>query len=230
MGSEGKTLFIQHCSRCHGINGTGGEGPSLDRDLLPRAADDAAFADIISNGIPGTSMPGNWALGDKEVSALIGYVRSIRTNGKKESYEAIGNAENGLLQMEKQGCFSCHMLGGRGKSIGPDLETIGSRRGTEYLKDAIMDPGKHKLLDENGFILYLVVEVTRQNGKKIKGVRINEDTFTLQLKDTENQIYSFRKNEVEIQRSKEASLMPSFSNTLSEAEIDDIIAYLVKQR
>ena len=226
--SAGKTLFVQHCSRCHGINGAGGEGPALNRYYLPRASNDAAFADLIANGIPGTSMPGNWALADKEIATLIHYVRSLGEKDKRTTNPVRGDAENGLVLMEKSGCFSCHALGERGVSIGPDLESIGSRRGVDYLRDAITNPGKQKLLDENGFILYLVVEVTLQNGKEIIGIRINEDTFTLQLKDAQNVIYSFRKNEVEIQRSKEASLMPSFSNSLSETEVDDIIAYLTK--
>ena len=31
--TSGKQLFDIHCSRCHGIGGTGGEGPSLTRSF-----------------------------------------------------------------------------------------------------------------------------------------------------------------------------------------------------
>jgi mono/diheme cytochrome c family protein len=74
---KGKELFILHCSRCHGVQGGGGEGPALNRAYLPRASDDASFSGIIEYGIPGTGMAGNWMLGRKEISQVVAYVRSL---------------------------------------------------------------------------------------------------------------------------------------------------------
>jgi len=210
------------------MKGGGGEGPALNRFYLPRASNDTAFASIIMNGIAGTSMPATWVLSENEIEKLIYYVRGF---SKAEKEEITGDSENGLVLMEKSGCFSCHAIGQKGISIGPDLASVGLRRGSTYLRDAINNPGKKKILDENGFILYLVIDATLQNGKTITGVRLNEDTFTLQMKDADNHFFSFRKSEVrDFQRRKEASLMPSFSNTLSATEIEDIIAYLMKQK
>lgn len=210
------------------MKGGGGEGPALNRYYLPRASNDTAFANIIMNGIAGTSMPATWALSDKQIAQLIHFVRGLSANEKEE---ITGDPVNGLVLMEKSGCFSCHVIGEKGISIGPDLASVGLRRGITYLRDAINNPGKQKILDENGFILYLVVEATLQNGKSITGVRLNEDTFTLQMKDAENNFYSFRKSEVrDFQRRKETSLMPSFSDRLSAEETEDIIAYLMKQK
>jgi cytochrome c oxidase cbb3-type subunit 3 len=224
-GVDGQTLYAQHCSRCHGMKGGGGEGPALNRYYLPRASNDTAFANIIMNGIAGTSMPATWALSDKQIAQLIHFVRGLSEN---EEEEITGDPVNGLVLMEKSGCFSCHVIGAKGVSIGPDLASIGLRRGSAYLREAINNPGKQKILDENGFISYLVVDATLQSGKTITGVRINEDTFTLQMKDAENHFYSFRKSEVrDILRRKEASLMPSFSDILSAEETEDIIAYLM---
>ena len=41
--AQGKKLFEGMCARCHGIDGTGEEGPNLNRPTLTRAADDDAL-------------------------------------------------------------------------------------------------------------------------------------------------------------------------------------------
>jgi hypothetical protein len=77
--------------------------------------------------------------------------------------------------------------------------------------------------------MYLVVNVTLRNGRTVTGVRYNEDTFTIQLKDTNNNFYSFRKGEVRsIQRNTEASVMPQVA--FSDEQLNNIVAFLVKQR
>lgn len=222
----GKSLFIAHCSRCHGVMGGGGEGPSLSRTNLPRAANDADLAKIISEGIPGTSMPGNWTLDGKQVNYLIEYVRSLsKTEGEELTLK--GDATKGLALFEKSGCSSCHVINGKGRSFGPDLNRIGSRRGLLHLQERLMHPGKSKLTDELGFIQFLVIEVQLNDGTKIRGIRTNEDTFSIQLRDKDNKLYSFRKNEVKsINRFSGESLMPAF-DSLSESDRNDIVAYLM---
>ncbi len=59
----GEKVFDAHCARCHGIGGTGGEGPTLAVPMLRHAGDDEALASVIENGIENTDMPGNWMLG-----------------------------------------------------------------------------------------------------------------------------------------------------------------------
>ena len=53
----GKKLFDGMCARCHGIDGTGDEGPSLNRPTLSRAATDEALREVIRDGIPDRGMP-----------------------------------------------------------------------------------------------------------------------------------------------------------------------------
>ena len=38
--TSGKSLFDAQCARCHGVGGTGGEGPSLAVPILRHAGDD----------------------------------------------------------------------------------------------------------------------------------------------------------------------------------------------
>jgi mono/diheme cytochrome c family protein len=41
--ADGERLFRVHCARCHGIDGSGGEGSNLVRSKLKHAADDEAL-------------------------------------------------------------------------------------------------------------------------------------------------------------------------------------------
>jgi len=64
-------------------------------------------------------------------------------------------------------------------------------------------------------------------GREVRGVRINEDPFTIQLRDTTNQFHSYRKSDLK-QLDKEfgKSLMPSFRGRITDAELNDLVAYL----
>jgi hypothetical protein len=82
-----------------------------------------------------------------------------------------------------------------------------------------------------GFSEFLPVVVVTREGREIRGLRINEDSFTIQVRDTANQLYSFRKADLSrIEKQSGKSLMPSFSDRLSKPELDDLIAYLSSLR
>ncbi len=49
-------------------------------------------------------------------------------------------AEDPKQMMTSLGCFACHQLGGEGNAIGPALDGIGSRNGTEFIRRSILDP------------------------------------------------------------------------------------------
>jgi putative heme-binding domain-containing protein len=217
---------LKYCGRCHGVEGGGGEGPALNAGYLTRAASDTVMAEIITNGIPGTAMPATWILTSAESTAVIRYVRSLSSH---DGQLVSGDAGKGASLFQESGCYSCHAINRLGRSVGPDLSTIGSRRGSGFIRQAIAEPGKQKTRNQDGFIMYLVVNVTLRNGRTVTGVRYNEDTFTIQLKDTNNNFYSFRKGEVRsIQRNTEASVMPQVA--FSDEQLNNIVAFLVKQR
>ena len=223
--SRGRLLFSNHCGRCHGLKGGGGTGPSLQRPTLVRAPDDEALASIIMNGIPGTGMPGSWMLGPEEVMDLIAFVRQL---GETATEPITGNVNKGReLFMGKGACLTCHIIDGEGNSLGPELTGVGLRRGANYLRQAIQHPGKEKPVDSRGFATYLVVEVELKDGRRVRGVRIKEETFSIQLRDAANQIHSFRKDELKSLRAqKDESLMPSFRETFTPEEIDHLVAFL----
>jgi putative heme-binding domain-containing protein len=226
LSRSGQKLYIKYCGRCHGVVGGGGEGPALNTGYLPRAANDTLLAALVANGIPGTGMPSNWMLGPPDVTAIVHYVRALSSHGGKVIR---GDAGKGAKLFQESGCYSCHTINRLGRSMGPDLSSIGSRRGPEFIRVAIQEPGKQKTRDQEGFIAYLVVSVTLRNGRTVTGVRCNEDTFTIQIKDSDNNFYSFRKSDVRsIQRNSEASMMPKI--TFSEEDLNNIVSFLLTQR
>lgn len=227
----GETLFREHCAPCHGEKGDGGRGANLAVRRLPRAPDDATLGAIIANGIPGTEMPVT-RMTDGERAELIKFVRSL---GKAEAAQVAGDRAHGeQLFRGKGNCGGCHTVGARGGRIGPDLTNIGERRGPANLRQSLVDPEaetpenfaqyrKVIYIPDN----YLRVRVVTANDKQITGARVDEDTFTIQIRDDASQIYSFRKDELkELHKDWGKSPMPSYRGLLSEAELNDVIAYL----
>ena len=220
---HGKKLFIAHCALCHGIGGTGGRGPALNRPELRSASTDQALFQIIRNGIDETEMPGAWQLTDREIKQVAGYVKSL---GRTAIVKLPGDPVKGKQYYDtKGGCSACHIAAGRGGNMGPDLSEIGARRSAAYLREALLDPGAAV---PEGF---MVVSVTTRDGKKVRGVRSNEDSFTIQLRDASNAFHSFRKSQLtELKKEFGISLMPGYRDVFGASEIDDLVAYLAGLR
>jgi putative heme-binding domain-containing protein len=229
----GKKLFQGMCARCHGIDGTGDEGPNLNRPTLSRAGDDDSLRAVIRDGIPDRGMPRVRRLTDNELNQLVVYVRSL---GRTTSVATSGNAGRGRELYGRLGCASCHIIGGTGGSFGPDLSAIGAGRGAAYLRQSFLGPAEAlprgaSPVPGRGFTEYLPVRIVTKDGTEIRGVRINEDPFTMQVKDLGNMFHSVRKSDVKaIEKDFGKSAMPSFRGRLSDAESDDLVAYLSSLR
>jgi putative heme-binding domain-containing protein len=104
------------------------------------------------------------------------------------------------------------------------LSEIGLRRSLAYLRDSVVNP------DADIPIKYLAVAVVTSGGERISGTRINEDDYSIQIRDMRGNLRSFMKTSVtEIQHPKQ-SLMPSYKMALSATELDDLVAYLSSLR
>ena len=230
--AQGKKLFDGMCARCHGIDGTGDEGPALNRPTLARAASDDALRDVIRDGIPDRGMPRVRRLTDNELQQLVAYVRSL---GRTGATATTGNAERGRAIYAKLACESCHIVKGQGGSFGPDLTEIGVARGAAHLRQSFLGPAealpRGSLVPGRGFTEFLPVRIVTTDGREVRGVRINEDPFTIQLRDVGNRLHSFRKSELkDLDKEFGKSLMPSFRGRLNDAEIEDLVAYLSSLR
>ncbi len=228
--ARGQRLFDAQCARCHGIGARGGFGPNLARTVLPHAPDDSALRAVITDGIPATSMAGAWTLSPREVALIATYVRSL---GRTPPEVVSGDPGLGRALYDGKGaCGTCHIIEGRGAAWAPDLTGIGQRRGASYLQEALLDPGAAQPISllpasPGGYSAYLPVVAVTREGRRIRGVRVNEDAFTIQLRDADNRFISLRKAELkQLKKEFGASPMPSYRETLSTAEIENLVAYL----
>jgi cytochrome c oxidase cbb3-type subunit III len=220
--ARAKQLFEAQCSPCHGIQGTGGKGANLARPTLKHAADDTALFSVIQNGIDDTGMPGAWQMTDREIWLVIAHVRSL---GRVAVEKLPGDPAKGKALFEAHGCSGCHMLKGSGGSLGPELDEVGARRSAQRLRQCLLDPGSAL---PDGFVM---VHAVLNDGSTLEGIRVNEDSFTIQLRDLANHFHSLRKQQLRaLDYKTNATPMPSFRDKLSPIELDNLVAYLAGLR
>ena len=173
---------------------------------------------VIREGIPGTRMPAS-ALTTSQIWQVAAFVRTL---GRVEGSKSSGDPRRGRqIFVTKGGCTKCHTIDGHGGAIGPDLTGIGDRRDAAELRTSLLEPSALVPLD------FLQVRVVTKAGRSITGVRINEDAFSIQIRDLSNQFHSFWKNELtDIVKEPKRSIMPSYQSILTTTELDDLLAYL----
>ncbi len=217
----GQKIFESQCALCHGANGGGGRGPSLHRPKLERASDDAALRKLIEDGIP-PEMPDAWQLSPPDIANVAAFVRSL---GAIPPETVPGDAARGAAVYREKNCASCHIVNGVGTGFGPELSAIGARRNAAHLREALLKPAAF-IPDD-----FVSAEVITLAGETILGIRANEDSFTIQIKDAAGRFHSFRKDEVRSWRLlREQSAMPAFDQALTAGELTDLVAYLASLR
>ena len=166
-------------------------------------------------------MPAAWQLNPREVGAVAAYVRSLGTLAPES---LPGDAARGKLVYGHGGCANCHMIAGAGTGFGPELTDVGSRRSGAFLKQTLLHPD-HSLPEHFEYL-----SITPTSGAPVRGIRVNEDSFTIQIKDASGRFYSFRKDGVrELRRLEHQTPMPPYGE-LPAADLDDLVAYLASLR
>jgi mono/diheme cytochrome c family protein len=120
------TLYAQNCSGCHGAEGRGGAAIALADPVYLAIVDTTAMRNVITKGVPGTSMPAfaqsaGGMLTVKQIDVLTSGISSqwarkgIRDGIDPPSYAAksTGNSAHGELVYETY-CASCHGPEGQG--------------------------------------------------------------------------------------------------------------------
>jgi putative heme-binding domain-containing protein len=105
--------------------------------------------------------------------------------------------------------------------LGPDLGEIGIRRSAKSLRLSLIDP------DAEIYKEYYTVVVVTKSGETIRGLALNEDDLSIQIRDINGNPKSFLKDNLKNTYREQRSLMPSYAARLSGAEIDDVVAYLL---
>jgi cytochrome c oxidase cbb3-type subunit III len=233
----GEFQFRINCAFCHGLGARGGgRGPDLTRSQKRHGNSDVDLFRTINQGIPGTAMPPNGTTGqgvgmtDEEIWQVIAYLRSIQRRPERSR----GNAAHGKeLFYGDANCSGCHMVEGKGGRLGPDLSTVGGARTADYIVDSVRNPSRRLAqgLSEATKEFpqeYETVTVVTADGNVITGVTLNEDSFTVQLMDTSERLYSFEKDKLRSFNKSHVSLMPAYDTSLlSDKDLQDIVAYLL---
>ena len=134
-----------------------------------------------------------------------------------------GDPAAGARLYQAKGCNACHIVRGQGSGYGPELTAIGSRRSAAYLRESLVRPAA--AAPDN----FLLVEAVDTAGRTHRGIRRNEDSFTIQIQDDARRFHSFRKSGLkDLRRLTGQSPMPA--SQLSPRELDDMVAYLASLR
>jgi cytochrome c oxidase cbb3-type subunit 3 len=216
--SAGERLFRLHCAECHGLDGQGGQGPDLTRGVYRHGSSDQALYQTISQGVTGTRMPAT-SLSERQLLQIVRHVRGLA--GSARMPVSGDPAAGGKLFADKGGCPKCHMVRGEGGRLGPDLTYIGSLRAPANLRASILRP------DEEIDAAYWAVEAVDKNGKIYSGIRLNEDSYSIQLLDVNENLRSLAKKDLQnLTIDKKKSRMPAYAGAFTSAELDDLVAYL----
>jgi cytochrome c oxidase cbb3-type subunit III len=234
----GEYEFRINCALCHGLGAHGGgRGPDLTRAQKKHVHSDAEMFQVISNGIPGTVMPANGTNGqgvgmtDEEIWQIIAYIRSVEV---KTPAQPAGSATHGKeLFYGDANCSLCHMVEGHGGRLGPELTGVGGSRTRESIIDSVRNPSRRlawglteatKEFPQE----YETITVVTADGRRIKGVALNEDSFSVQIMDTNEKIYLLQKNKLRSFKKSRESMMPKYNtDALSDKDLGDIVAYLI---
>jgi putative heme-binding domain-containing protein len=214
----GAQIFAERCVVCHGERGDLMPQANLRNGVFRNATSDRELSRVIAEGVPGTAMVATGYSGT-ELTALVAYLRNITTFDA--SGTMIGDPERGTVLFDGAGDCTCHRVGGSGPRYAPDLTSIGSIRTPATLQRTLADPDA-ALLPINR-----TVTAVTADGEVVRGRRLNEDTFNVQLLTVDERLVTFEKPTLRDYSISTESAMPSYSEQFSEQEIADLVAYLL---
>jgi putative heme-binding domain-containing protein len=234
---EGRGLFNSTCTSCHGANGAAGEfGPGLaiSGRSYARTTDGQIF-DAVRHGIAGTPMPAHAGkLTDDQIWKIAAYVKGLR--GTAIDAPSPGDVAAGETVFWGKGqCGSCHMVKGRGSIVGPDLSQLASLRKTNSIIDALTKE-QHRVYGPGGAQPHLltplpvwrVVRITAADGKTVRGVLRNEDSFSLQVMGLDQQLHLYDRGKVKVVYESKGLMLADYDKTLGKDEFDNLVAYLTR--
>ncbi len=177
-------------------------------------------------------MVGFYNTTDAGAANIVAYLHTLATS--VDSGTSSGDPQKGAALFKSSGCSACHMVAGQGGSIGPDLTRIGAARGPTGLKQRLLDPAANlpKLggggMMGNSWTEYAMYRAVEKDGHVVEGIRMSEDSFTITLKDATGKFHGLRKPDLRsLEKEPGKSIMPSFKDTLTAEQLDDLVAYLL---
>jgi putative heme-binding domain-containing protein len=215
---RGQGLYRARCANCHGMDARGVRGPDLTVVWGTAAADERIFT-IVRQGIPGTEMPAaNVRATDDDIWRTLAYLRTLGAQAPAVARQ--GNAENGEKIFWSM-CGGCHRIDDRGGRLGPDLTRIGAARARAALERQIRGAV------EDIRAGYEPVALTTATGQRLRGVKKNEDLFSVQIMDTRERIQGYNKSDLKDVADESRSAMPVYGpDRLNDSDMADLLQFL----
>lgn len=215
----GSQLYGMHCAQCHGPTGDLVGNVDLRSGTFRNAATDQQLMALLTAGIPAAGMP-RFKFDNAELVAVVAYLRNMRTFDA--AAVPVGRPEQGKAVFEgKGGCAACHRVDGRRGGGAPDLGNIGTLRTASGLQRAILNPTAAMVP------INRPVHIVTKRGQTMKGRRLNEDTFSVQIVDEQGRLLSLNKDDLRDYRILTESPMPAYEGKLQPGEVADLVAYLL---
>jgi putative membrane-bound dehydrogenase-like protein len=133
-----------------------------------------------------------------------------------------GDPTRGKVVFKEQ-CAKCHVHGGEGGKVGPDLTGMAAHPKTELLVN-ILDPSRSV---EGNFVQYMLAT---SDGRVLNGVLASESKSAVELIDAEGKSHRVLREEIEELKASKKSLMPEgFEKQVPAQAITDLLAFLAQQ-
>jgi cytochrome c oxidase cbb3-type subunit III len=220
LAKKGEPLYAQNCAGCHGKDARGAQAPGLVR--MAMVISDYKGENMISVLKEGKGgMPAFPQLSKDDVMNLSQWLQlQVELAANRGTYGGTyGNLRNQVTGDPKKGeaffaanCASCHSVTGDLAKIGmkfPQVATLKNR----FLWPAAQGPA--------------MVKVTTADGKVIAGRAKTNTDFEISLTDAQGNYHAFARNsvkvEIEDKLTGHRALLPKYS----DADINNITAYLV---
>lgn len=154
--------------------------------------------------------------------------RKLGSNPQPRAIMALpGDARRGetLFWSSALNCGNCHKVADRGKSIGPDLSTIGKLRTRQDLLESVLEPSRRI---EPKYAAYLALTA---DGRSITGQLVRRDENEVVLRDSQDQEITLATKDVEQLQPSLRSLMPDQQlASLTAQEAADLLEYLSSRK
>jgi putative heme-binding domain-containing protein len=150
-------------------------------------------------------------------------MEELMASRRKGFLSAKTDSDAGAKVFEKS-CAICHQLGGKGAKIGPQIDGIGIR-GLDRLLEDILDPNRN--VDQ----AFRLTRLDLKNGLVVEGLLLREEGEVYVMADNQGKEVRVEKSKVDERTIQQRSPMPdNFVDQVSEADFNNLIAFLLKQQ
>ena len=140
---------------------------------------------------------------------------ALKGQGKPDKGKAL------FFDLKGLACSKCHVVGGEGGAIGPELSGIAARYPREELIASILQPSARI------FSGYETVVVATADGKVLTGLIKSDNADGLEIQDADGKRIKIPKADIEDRKTSELSLMPNgIVEGITPQDFADLIAYL----